>query len=158
MDSYWTKTDLEGLQEFGSCDYVEVAGMGYESDTDGFTASVRTTKRMSNYNSVIPPPEPLNADPEMHPLKRRFEPVLLDRYPAKTATDEVKRRGRFPDYVPMFAFPNDVNIVSADARPRSTWHGFAMTSEDNSKIYGITVIVWMPLKPDAAENVERRCE
>jgi hypothetical protein len=72
--------------------------------------------------------------------------------------DELKRRGRFPDYVPMFAFPNDINIVSADERPRSTWHGFAMTSDDNSKIYGITVIVWMPLNPDAAANVERRCE
>ena len=94
----------------------------------------------------------------MHPLKRRFEPVLLDRYPPKTATEENKRRGRFPDYVPMFAFPNDINIVSADERPRSTWHGFAMTSDDNSKIYGITVIVWMPLNQDAAANVERRCE
>ncbi|KAE8453128.1 hypothetical protein EG329_012315 [Mollisiaceae sp. DMI_Dod_QoI] len=122
------------------------------------TTSVRTSRRMSNYNSVIPPPEPLDADPEMHPLKRRFEPVLLDRYPAKNATEEVKRRGRFPDYVPMFAFPNDINIVSADERPRSTWHGFAMTSDDNSKIYGITVTVWMPLNPDAAANVERRCE
>ncbi|KAK0107148.1 hypothetical protein ONS95_003854 [Cadophora gregata] len=122
------------------------------------TTSVRTSRRLSNYNSVIPPPEPLNADPEMHPLKRRFEPVLLDRYPPKHATDELKRRGRFPDYVPMFAFPNDINIVSADERPRSTWHGFAMTGDDNSKIYGITVIVWMPLNPDAAENVERRCE
>jgi hypothetical protein len=94
----------------------------------------------------------------MHPLKRRFEPVLLDRYPPKSSTDEVKRRGKFPDYVPMFAFPNDINIVSADERPRSTWHGFAMTSEDNSKIYGITVIVWMPLDQDAAADVERRCE
>jgi hypothetical protein len=94
----------------------------------------------------------------MHPLKRRFEPVLLDRYPPKSAIEEVKRRGRFPDYVPMFAFPNDINIVSADERPRSTWHGFAMTSDDNSKIYGITVIVWMPLNQDAAANVERRCE
>ncbi|KAJ5040982.1 uncharacterized protein L3040_005541 [Drepanopeziza brunnea f. sp. 'multigermtubi'] len=122
------------------------------------SSSVRTSKRLSNYNSVIPPPEPLNADPEMHPLKRRFEPVLLDRYPPKSATDELERRGRFPDYVPMFAFPNDINIVSADERPRSTWHGFAMTGDDNSKIYGITVIVWMALNPDAAENVERRCE
>ncbi|TVY64164.1 DENN domain-containing protein [Lachnellula suecica] len=122
------------------------------------TTSVRTSRRLSNYNSVIPPPEPLNADPDMHPLKRRFEPVLLDRYPPKHATDELKRRGRFPDYVPMFAFPNDINIVSSDERPRSTWHGFAMTSDDNSKIYGITVIVWMPLNPEAAENVERRCE
>ncbi|CAL3967569.1 unnamed protein product [Diplocarpon coronariae] len=122
-------------------------------------ASVRTSRRLSNYNSVIPPPEPLNADPDMHPLKRRFEPVLLDRYPPKSSsTDELRRRGRFPDYVPMFAFPNDINIVSADERPRSTWHGFAMTGDDNSKIYGITVVLWMPLNPDAAENVERRCE
>jgi hypothetical protein len=113
---------------------------------------------MSNYNSVIPPPEPLNADPDMHPLKRRFEPVLLDRYPPKHQVDEIKRRGRFPDYVPMFAFPNDINIVSADERPRSTWHGFAMTSDDNSKIYGITVIVWMPLNEETAAIVERRCE
>lgn len=94
----------------------------------------------------------------MHPLRRRFEPVLLDRYPPKHAVDEVKRRGRFPDYVPMFAFPNDINIVSADERPKSTWHGFAMTSDDNSKIYGITVIVWMALGQDAAADVERKCE
>jgi hypothetical protein len=119
---------------------------------------MRTTKRLSNYNSVIPPPEPLNADPDMHPLKRRFEPVLLDRYPPKHATEELKRRGRFPDYVPMFAFPNDINIVSADERPRSTWHGFVMTSDDNSKIYGITVIVWMPLPLAVAADVEERCE
>jgi hypothetical protein len=79
---------------------------------------------MSNYNSVIPVPQPLNTSPNMHPLKRKFEPVLLDRYPPKHLTEEAKRRGSFPDYVPMFAFPNDVNIVSSDERPRSTWHGF----------------------------------
>ncbi|RFU36098.1 hypothetical protein B7463_g169, partial [Scytalidium lignicola] len=122
------------------------------------TNSVRTARRLSNYNSVIPPPEPINSDPHMHPLKKRFEPVLLDRYPPKHATEDLKRRGRFPDYVPMFAFPNDINIVSADERPRSTWHGFAMTSDNNSKIYGITVIVWMPVHADAAAEVERRCE
>jgi hypothetical protein len=58
----------------------------------------------------------------------------------------------------MFAFPNDINILSGDERPRSTWHGFTMTSDDNSKIYGITVIVWMPLNQDAAADIERRCE
>ncbi|KND94538.1 DENN domain-containing protein [Tolypocladium ophioglossoides CBS 100239] len=121
-------------------------------------ASVRTAKRRSNYNSVIPPPEPLNMDPDMHPLKRRFEPVLLDRYPPKTATDEIPRRGRFPDYVPMFAFPNDIQIVSSDERPRSTWHGFTMTSEDNSKLYGITIIIWTALTADLAEDVETKCE
>ncbi|KAK8077537.1 DENN domain-containing protein [Apiospora saccharicola] len=121
-------------------------------------ASIRTTKRLSNYNSVIPPPEPLNLDPDMHPLKRRFEPELLDRYPPRDATEELTRRGKFPDYVPMFAFPNDIQIVSSDERPRSTWHGFAMTSDDNSKIYGITVIVWTAVPADIAEDIERRCE
>ncbi|KAF4979532.1 hypothetical protein FZEAL_4300 [Fusarium zealandicum] len=121
-------------------------------------ASVRTAKRLSNYNSVIPPPEPLNTDPDMHPLKRRFEPVLLDRYPPQEATDEVARRGRFPDYVPMFAFPNDIQIVSSDDRPRSTWHGFTMTSDDNSKLYGITIIIWTALTSEVAEDVEKKCE
>ncbi|KAK4130907.1 DENN-domain-containing protein [Trichocladium antarcticum] len=122
-------------------------------------ASVRTAKRLSNYNSVIPPPEPLNTDPDMHPLKRRFEPVLLDRYPPRdAAAEDLARRGKFPDYVPMFAFPNDIQIVSSDDRPRSTWHGFTMTSDDNSKIYGITIIVWTALHVEVAEEVEKRCE
>ncbi|KAG6032635.1 hypothetical protein E4U41_007183 [Claviceps citrina] len=121
-------------------------------------ASVRTTKRLSNYNSVIPPPEPLNTDPDMHPLKRRFEPVLLDRYPPKGATEELAKRGKFPDYVPMFAFPNDIQIVSSDDRPRSTWHGFTMTGEDNAKLYGITIILWTAVTADRAEEVELRCE
>ncbi|PHH76769.1 hypothetical protein CDD83_4210 [Cordyceps sp. RAO-2017] len=94
----------------------------------------------------------------MHPLKRRFEPVLLDRYPPKTATDEIPKRGKFPDYVPMFAFPNDIQIVSSDDRPRSTWHGFTMTSEDNSKLYGITIIIWTALTADVAEDIETKCE
>ena len=72
--------------------------------------------------------------------------------------DETRRRGAFPDYVPMFAFPNDVNVVSADERPRCTWHGFAMTSGDNSKMYGVCIIVWMPLNERASEELERRCE
>ncbi|KKA28758.1 hypothetical protein TD95_004790 [Thielaviopsis punctulata] len=121
-------------------------------------ASVRTTKRMSQYNSVIPPPEPLAEDPDMHPLRKRFEPVLLDRYPPREAVDEIPRRGKFPDYVPMFAFPNDIQIVSSDDRPRSTWHGFTMTGDDNAKIYGITVIIWTALSAEVAEQIEKRCE
>ncbi|KAI9674366.1 MAG: hypothetical protein M1829_003768 [Trizodia sp. TS-e1964] len=138
--------------------FRDLNSMRRQPSTVARSASVRTSKRLSNYNSVIPAPQPLDASPNMHPLKRRFEPVLLDRYPPKSMADEVKRRGAFPDYVPMFAFPNDINIVSADERPRSTWHGFAMTGGDNAKLYGICVIIWMPLNPEAAEDVERRCE
>ncbi|KAI9888294.1 MAG: hypothetical protein M1814_000766 [Vezdaea aestivalis] len=122
------------------------------------SSSVRTSKRLSNYNSVIPAPQPLHTSENMYPLKRKFEPVLLDRYPPKSMAEETKRRGPFPDYVPMFAFPNDVSIVSADERPKSTWHGFAMTSGDNSRIFGICVLVWMPLNRRAAEDIEKRCE
>ncbi|KAF3915886.1 hypothetical protein AA313_de0202956 [Arthrobotrys entomopaga] len=120
-------------------------------------ASIRTSKRLSNYNSVIQVPEPLAMDPKMHPLKRKFEPVLLDRYP-QASNESMERRIPFPDFVPMFAFPNDINIVSADERPRSTWHGFCMTGGDNSRLYGICVLVWIPLNQKAAEDVERQCE
>ncbi|GAM87289.1 hypothetical protein ANO11243_053110 [Dothideomycetidae sp. 11243] len=120
--------------------------------------SVNTTKRLSGYKSVIPTPEPFKVDPTMHPLKRRYEPVLLDRYPTKDFNEESKRRCPFPDYVPMFAFPNDVSIVSADERPRSTWHGFAMTSSDGSRLYSICVTLWMPLAADASAELERQCE
>ncbi|KAJ5907905.1 hypothetical protein N7495_000587 [Penicillium taxi] len=121
-------------------------------------SSVRTSRRLSNYNSVIPVPQPLEISPTMHPLKRRFEPVLLDRYPTRGMTDELKQRGKFPDYIPMFAFPNDINIVSSDERPRSTWHGFAMTTENGNKLHAICVIIWIPLNHQAADELERRCE
>ncbi|KAG9526410.1 DENN-domain-containing protein, partial [Aureobasidium melanogenum] len=89
---------------------------------------------------------------------RRYEPVLLDRYPPKAQDDEMKRRCPFPDYVPMFAFPNDVVVVSSDERPRSTWHGFAMTTGDGSKLHAICVTVWMPLNESASVELERQCE
>ncbi|SMR64138.1 unnamed protein product [Zymoseptoria tritici ST99CH_3D1] len=121
-------------------------------------SSARQSKRLSGYNSVIPSPQPFQTTPDMHPLKRRYEPVLLDRYPTKHMADESKRRKPFPDYVPMFTFPNDVTVVSSDERPRSTWHGFAMTNSDNSKLYGICVILWVPLNESASEALERQCE
>lgn len=58
----------------------------------------------------------------------------------------------------MFAFPNDVNVVSSDERPRSTWHGFAMTNADNSKLHGICLVIWLPLNLHAAEELEHQCE
>lgn len=128
------------------------------SVTPSRQSSVYTSKRMSTYKSVIPAPEPFKVDPTMHPLKRRYEPVLLDRYPTKVMTEESKRRCAFPDYIPMFAFPNDVSVVASDQRPRSTWHGFAMTAADGSKIYSICVTLWMPLGVDASAELERQCE
>lgn len=94
----------------------------------------------------------------MHPLRRRYEPVLLDRYPTKAMVDESKRRAPFPDYVPMFAFPNDVGVVSSDERPKSTWHGFVMTNADGSKLHGICTTIWLPLNQSASAELERQCD
>lgn len=121
-------------------------------------SSIRTSKRLSGYNSVIPAPEPFRSTPNMHPLKRPYEPVLLDRYPPKESVEEVKRRTPFPDFVPMFAFPNDVNVVTSDERPKTTWHGFAMTSSDNSRLFGICLTVWLPLNHIASTELERQCD
>lgn len=140
------------------CSACDVYCMARIANSHPLSASVRTSRRLSNYNSVIPVPQPLEISPSMHPLKRRFEPVLLDRYPTKGMADELKQRGNFPDYVPMFAFPNDINIVSSDERPRSTWHGFAMTTDNGSKLHAICVIIWIPLNPQAADELEKRCE
>ncbi|OQU96196.1 uDENN domain-containing protein [Cladophialophora immunda] len=120
--------------------------------------STRTSRRMSSYNSVIPSPETFHSSPDQHPLMRKFEPVLLERYPRPSTFDKHQSRAPFPDYVPMFAFPNDIKIVAADTRPRSIWHEFSMTAADNSRLTAVTVIIWIPVNRDLAADLEKRCE
>ena len=99
------------------------------SSTSTRRASNRLSKRMSNYNnSVIPSPRSLQQDPQVHPLKRAYEPVLLDQYPRKEMVEECRGRKPFPDYVPMFVFPSDVTVLAADERPKSRYHGWTMTA------------------------------
>ncbi|KAK5192148.1 hypothetical protein LTR92_008095 [Exophiala xenobiotica] len=120
--------------------------------------STRTSRRMSSYNSVIPSPESFHSPPSQHPLARKFEPVLLERYPRVSTLDKAQRRGPFPDYVPMFAFPNDIKIICADNRPRSTWHEFSMTAADNSRIAAVQVTIWIPVSHQIATDLERKCD
>lgn len=120
--------------------------------------STRTSRRMSSYNSVIPSPETFRNSPDQHPLTRKFEPVLLDRYPRPTTLDRAQKRGPFPEYVPMFAFPNDVRVVAADVKPRSTWHGFSMTAADGSRITAVQVTIWIPVGSQIATDLEKKCE
>ncbi|KAK4937497.1 hypothetical protein LTR10_021868 [Elasticomyces elasticus] len=120
--------------------------------------STRTSRRMSSYNSVIPSPESFHNSPNEHPLRRKFEPVLLERYPRPSVLDRAQRRGSFPEYVPMFAFPNDITIVCADIKPRSTWHEFSMTAADNSRISAVQVTIWIPVSPEVADNLDKKCD
>lgn len=120
--------------------------------------STRSARRVSSYNSVMPMPRPLQPSPTEHPLKRSYEPVLLDRYPRRTMHEELKRRDQFPDYVPMFAFPNDIHIISSDNRPATKWHEFYLTQADNKKIPAVCIVVWVPLEQKVADALERHCE
>ena len=120
--------------------------------------SVRSSRRLSSYNAVIPSPESLRTDPTLHPLKQKFEPALLDRFPRKGSAEEVKRQCDFPDYIPMFAFPDDVRVIASETRPRSTWHGFSMTAGDNSRLHAICVVVWIPMGQQAANELDKRSE
>lgn len=120
--------------------------------------STRTSRRLSSYNSVIPSPETFHSSPDQHPLTRKFEPVLLERFPRSVPGEKMHRRVAFPDYVPMFASPNDIKVISADTRPRSTWHEFSMTAGDNSRITAVSVTIWIPVHRDIATALDKKCE
>jgi len=120
--------------------------------------STRTARRMSSYNSVIPSPESFHSSPNQHPLARKFEPVLLERYPRPTTVDNTPGRAKFPEYLPMFAFPNDVKILSSDSRPRSTWHEFSMTASDNSRLTAVCITIWIPVSRQISADLEKKCE
>lgn len=120
--------------------------------------STRSARRMSCYNSVMPMPQSLQYSSDQHPLERPLEPVLLDRYPRPAMSDEYRRRDQFPDYVPMFAFPNDIHIISSDTRPTTKWHEFFLTASDNSKRPAVCVIIWVPLDRKISDDIERKCQ
>ncbi|KAK9245955.1 AEX-3 domain-containing protein [Lipomyces tetrasporus] len=113
-------------------------------------------RRISDYDSVIPDPEPITWSPTMHPLDRKMDPALLDIYPR----DEAQRtaRGGLPEYVPMFAFPDDIQIQLSDGRPRSTWHQFVLTNQDGEKRYGTCLTVWIEVPKRVADAIEQLIE
>ncbi|KAK9476611.1 AEX-3 domain-containing protein [Lipomyces japonicus] len=113
-------------------------------------------RKISNYDSVIPSPEPIVYSTDMHPLERKLDPALLDVFPHEE--DLRSQRGGLPDYVPMFAFPSDIQIKLADSRPRSTWHDFVMTNQDGDHRFGTCITVWVPVPNKIAAVVELLCE
>jgi hypothetical protein len=127
------------------------------SSTTTRRVSNRYSKRVSGYNSVIPSPQRLQQRYD-NPMKRAYEPVLLDRYPRKEMVEQCEGRKAFPDYVPMFVFPNDINVISSDERPKSKWHGWTMTGADNAKLYGMCLVIWTPLPQDCAEELDKKMD
>lgn len=97
--------------------------------------------------------EALVLPPGTHPLQQRFPPMLLSRYPDQNDT----AGGQFPPFVPMFSFPNDILIQAADERPKSTWHGFSMTRGDGQPLFGLCLVMYVPVDKKASRRIETCC-
>ncbi|KAK9487746.1 AEX-3 domain-containing protein [Lipomyces starkeyi] len=113
-------------------------------------------RRISNYDSVIPHPEPVDWSPDSHPLARKIDAALLDIFPRDES--QTAARGGLPDYVPMFAFPDDIQIQVSDQRPQSSWHEFVLTNQKGEKRYGTCLKVWIPVPASIAEAIEKSSE
>ncbi|KAJ8331147.1 hypothetical protein QVD99_005806 [Batrachochytrium dendrobatidis] len=86
------------------------------------------------------PKEPNGVDgKQVHPLKYHFQAETIQRYPKQDWSDTEK----FPAYVPMFCFPNDLTLVYDESqRPPDTFHSFIITEENGAKCYGTCIIIY----------------
>ncbi|KAL2311982.1 Diacylglycerol binding protein [Schizosaccharomyces pombe] len=124
--------------------------------------SIGTTHTQNDlYQSYVAYPDALPLFTATHPFERRYPPSLLHQFPSskdiKNETPTIDRCD-FPNYVPMFAFPNDITIKESDVRPVSTYHSFALTSDNNSHLYGICVVVWVAMPQSMQNDLEKECE
>ncbi|CAG8503397.1 8699_t:CDS:10 [Funneliformis mosseae] len=107
-----------------------------------------------SYQNVVPqqPSSKQNdvcSDTLLHPLRQKFAPKLLSRYPENDYPEE----GAFPAYVPMFCFPNDIMLKESVECPSTTFHGFVMTQEDGSQRYGACLTTYEPIPEDLFEEL-----
>ncbi|KAJ3299939.1 hypothetical protein HK104_005851 [Borealophlyctis nickersoniae] len=87
----------------------------------------------------------------MHPITYRYQPEVLCRYPTVDYTDGTK----FPAYLAMFCFPNDLQLVHDETGPPpEKYHSFIITEETGAKCYGVTVTIYEGLQSNLASQVE----
>ncbi|CAI2170691.1 4979_t:CDS:10 [Funneliformis geosporum] len=114
------------------------------------------TNRRS-YQNVVPqqPSSKQNDvcfDTLLHPLRQKFAPKLLSKYPENDYPEE----GAFPEYVPMFCFPNDIMLRESNECPSTTFHGFVMTQEDGSQRHGACLTTYEPIPEDLFEELNEQ--
>lgn len=85
-----------------------------------------------------------------HPLHWSYEPETICRYPKEDYSD-----CKFPEYLPMFCFPNALKMVYDDnGRPGEKFHSFIITEETGAKLYGVCVTVYEPLPQAQSKQLE----
>ena len=56
-----------------------------------------------------------------HPLKYRYEPETIYRYPRK----DYSETDAYPFFTPLFCYPADIRFLNSDTgRPKDKWHSF----------------------------------
>ncbi|OZJ02123.1 hypothetical protein BZG36_04744, partial [Bifiguratus adelaidae] len=78
-----------------------------------------------------------------HFLETKFIPSVLSRYPPADPAQEAKgKKTPFPEYISMFCFPKEIQLIHQTRPPPSTYHSFAMTDEQGNKSYAVCVIAY----------------
>jgi hypothetical protein len=74
------------------------------------------------------------GDVELHPMEYHYKAETNFLYPEDTDQD------KFPPFVPMFCFPNDIQLISSeDGAPPASFHSFVITEEMGARLYGVCV-------------------
>ncbi|EEB08339.1 diacylglycerol binding protein [Schizosaccharomyces japonicus yFS275] len=110
------------------------------------------------YEAYVAYPEPLVYPDHVHPFKRKYPPSLLFKYPKSQAKTNFAIRCNFPNFLPMFAFPSDIEIQQSDTRPESTYHSFMLTDQDGTRLFGMCLVTWIPISNSLYKLFEAECE
>ncbi|KAJ3039373.1 hypothetical protein HDV00_012249 [Rhizophlyctis rosea] len=87
----------------------------------------------------------------IHPINFQYHPEVLTRYPTADYPDGP----RFPPFLPMFCFPNELQLRHEESgKPPERYHSFIITEETGAKSYGICLTFYEPLPSHLASQME----
>lgn len=106
-------------------------------------------KPLVSENEPIIPPTCLSSDGKK--LSIQFEPSITDQYPL------VESRGSpFPSGVPLFCYPNALEIYTESRSP--SFFSFVQTSESGAHILGCCLMLYEPITDGAREALVKAYE
>ena len=92
-----------------------------------------------------------NHSSSSKPVRLFFECAVTDRYPVLDRRDLA-----FPTGVPLFCFPNGLEISSESKSP--SFFSFVQTSESGAHILGCCLVIYEPITPAQRKNLNKYLE
>ncbi|ORY83054.1 AEX-3 domain-domain-containing protein [Protomyces lactucae-debilis] len=143
------------IEDDDSCSSLDETTLRQASDSEGSSDTAPSPPMTaSGYAHVIPDRKSTMQAEGLHPLSKKYPPKLLSRYPDLFDCNRLS----FPDYLPMFVFPDDMNIKLSEERPNAVWHSFSLTQASGEHIHGTCIILWVQVTHAQAEQLEAACE